>query len=400
MRRARLVFLLATLFGLAGAPLPAQAAIHTAAEHAVLMDAATGTVLWQKDGHTPMPPASMSKLMTLDILFERLKDGRVKLTDKFPVSERAWRTGGSKMFVAVGTSIPVEDLIRGIIIQSGNDACVVVAEALGGTVASFVDMMNRRAKTLGLQNSHFVNPDGLPEPPGQLMSAYDLAKLARDIIVNDAKYYHYFAEHDFTWSGIHQPNRNTVLDKFPGADGLKTGYTDAAGFGVVASAVRGGRRLILVLGGLRYPDLAQYSSAKRDWIAERRRGDEAARVLGLAFREFRQYRLFGADTVVGHAPVWQGSQANVPLVLGHPLDVTLQIDSRKHMMVSLDFEGPVQAPVAKGQRIGTLKVQAPDYPGREVPVYAGEAVGSAGIMSRVWTGLRALIAGPPAPPSQ
>jgi D-alanyl-D-alanine carboxypeptidase (penicillin-binding protein 5/6) len=158
---------------------PAQAAMETSAEHALLMDAQTGQVLWQKDGLMPMPPASMSKLMTIELLFSRLKDGRVKLTDTFPVSERAWRTQGSKMFVVLGSRIPVEDLIRGIIIQSGNDACIVVAEALGGTVEGFVGMMNKRAKELGLQQSTFVNPDGLPDPPGQLMSALDLAKLAR-----------------------------------------------------------------------------------------------------------------------------------------------------------------------------------------------------------------------------
>ncbi|MBN9534641.1 MAG: D-alanyl-D-alanine carboxypeptidase, partial [Alphaproteobacteria bacterium] len=201
------------------APLAAQAQMDTSAEHAILMDGATGAVLWQKDAHTPMPPASMSKLMTLDLLFERLKDGRVKLTDTFPVSQRAWATQGSKSFVMVGTRVPVADLIRGIIIQSGNDACIVVAEALGGTVEGFVKMMNDRAKELGLTQSTFVNPDGLPEPPGQLMSAYDLAKLARHIITTFPQYYHFFGERSFEYNGITQENRNLVLEKFPGADG-------------------------------------------------------------------------------------------------------------------------------------------------------------------------------------
>ena len=381
----------------AGFAAPAAAMIDTNAEHAVLMDAATGQVLWQKNGHVAMPPASMSKLMTLDLLFQQLKDGRVKLTDRFPVSEQAWRTGGSKMFVMVGNSIAVEDLIRGIIIQSGNDACVVVAEALGGTVEGFVKMMNRRAKELGLENSHFVNPNGLPDPPGQLMSAYDLARLAHDIIVNDAQYYHYFSERDFTWNNIHQPNRNTVLEKFSGADGLKTGYTDAAGYGVVASAVQGGRRLILVLGGLRFPDLDKDAPVKRDWIAEQRRGDEAARVLGVAFREFRQYKLFGPNDVVGQAPVWQGSKDSVPLKLGAPLAVTMQVESRDQMKVTLSYDGPVQAPVALNQAIGRLTVTAPEFPGITVPVYAAEPVESAGFLSRIYMGLHALVSGPPAP---
>src|SRR6202000_1092071 len=192
------------------------------------MDAATGQVLWQKDGMTPMPPASMSKLMTLELLFQRLKDGRIHLADTMPVSERAWRTQGSKMFVELGNNIAVEDLIRGIITQSGNDACVVVAESLGGTVEGFVTLMNKRAKELGLAQSTFVNPDGLPDPPGQLMSALDLAKLARHIITVYPQYYHYFSETGFVWHNIKQPNRDLVLGSLPGAEGLKTGHTDAA----------------------------------------------------------------------------------------------------------------------------------------------------------------------------
>ncbi len=396
MRPGRLTGLICFLVALIGFSAPASAMLNTQAEHAVLMDAATGKILWDKNGDVPFPPASMSKLMTLDVLFQQLKDGRVKLTDKFLVSAKAWQTGGSKMFVKVGTSIPVEDLIRGIIIDSGNDACVVVAQALGGTVEGFAEMMNRRAKELGLKSSHFVNPDGLPEPPGQLMSARDLAVVARDIIVNHAQYYHFFNDRDFTWSGIHQNNRNTFLEKFPGADGLKTGHTDASGYGEVASAVQDGRRFILILGGMRFPDLDKYSPRKKDWLAEQRRGDESARVMGAAFREFRSYKMFAANDVVGHAPVWQGAKKSVPLVLGKPLDLTMQVDSHEQMKVALDYTGPLQAPVAKGQKIGTLSVTAPGYPGTTVPVYAGEAVETAGVFSRIFAGLKALIWGPPA----
>src|SRR6185312_6552090 len=217
MRRLFLTALTLTV----AAILPAHAAIDTSAEHGLLMDASSGQVLWQKDGMTPMPPASMSKLMTLELLFQRLKDGRLKLTDTMPVSERAWRTQGSKMFVELGSRIAVEDLIRGIIIQSGNDACVVVAEALGGTFEGFVELMNKRAKQLGLAQSTFVNPDGLPEPPGQLMSALDLAKLSRHLINDYSQYYHYFSEKSFVWHNINQPNRDLVLESLPGADGLK-----------------------------------------------------------------------------------------------------------------------------------------------------------------------------------
>jgi D-alanyl-D-alanine carboxypeptidase (penicillin-binding protein 5/6) len=395
MRLPRFFALFASAFLLAAAP--AMAAIETSAEHGILMDGTTGQVLWAKAGYTAMPPASMSKLMTIDLLFQRLKDGRVKLTDTFPVSESAWRTGGSKMFVSVGSRVPVEDLIRGIIIQSGNDACVVVAEALGGTEQGFVNMMNARAKQLGLAQSHFVNPDGLPDPPGQLMSALDLAKLAQHLITAYPQYYHYFGERSFVWNNITQQNRDTVLEKFPGADGLKTGHTDAAGYGITASAVQNGQRLILVINGLRYPDLDNASPQKQDWVAEQRRGDEAARILGVAFREFKRYQLFKADDVVGQALVFKGESATVPLKTGAPLAVTMQADSRSAMKVTLNYTGPVAAPIAQNQQVGTLTVTAPDFPGVTVPVYAAQAVAETGFFGRMALALHALLFGNTAP---
>src|ERR1700754_3277668 len=314
-------FLFTVLILSASAILPARAALDTNAEHGLLMDAATGQVLWQKDGMTPMPPASMSKLMTLELLFQRLKDGRVKLTDTMPVSERAWRTQGSKMFVELGSRIAVEDLIRGIIIQSGNDACIVVAESMGGTVEGFVDLMNKRAKDLGLAQSHFVNPDGLPDPPGQLMSALDLAKLSRHIITTYTDLYHYFSEREFIWHNIHQPNRDLVLGSLPGADGLKTGHTDAAGYGITISAKRGDQRLILVLNGLRYP---QYNN---DYFPNIKRAEEAGRVMDLAFREFRSFPVLTTNQVVGNASVVGGTEVSVPVTAAKPLAVTMQVDS-------------------------------------------------------------------------
>jgi D-alanyl-D-alanine carboxypeptidase (penicillin-binding protein 5/6) len=395
----RVSFLL--LFAIAFAalrPLAASAAFETAAEHAVLMDADTGQVLWAKDATTPSPPASMSKLMTLELLFQRLKDGRVKLSESFPVSQRAWSTQGSKGFAMIGARIPVETLIRGIIIASANDMCVVVAESLGGSVEAFADMMNARAKQLGLAQSHFVNPDGLPEPPGQMMSALDLAKLARYLITAYPQYYHYFAERSFTMDvgngrSITQQNRDSVLDKFPGTDGLKTGHTDAAGYGITVSAVQSGHRLILVLNGLRYPQLDKMTPAAQDWHGVQLRGDEAARLLGVAFREFKHYPLFNPNDVVGQEEVWQGAKNTVPVTVNAPVGVTLQADSRPGMKVALVYDGPVPAPIEKGQKVGTLKVTAPDYPGIEVPVYAAESVSRAGIFSRMYIGLRTLIFG-------
>ncbi|MBV9549036.1 MAG: D-alanyl-D-alanine carboxypeptidase [Alphaproteobacteria bacterium] len=373
MRRFLLV--LPLLFA---AMLPARAAMDSAAEHALLMDGETGQVLWQKDGLTPMPPASMSKLMTLDLLFQRLADGRIKLTDTLPVSERAWRTQGSKMFVELGNRISVEDLIRGIIIQSGNDACVVVAEGLGGTVEGFVALMNKRAKEIGLAQSTFVNPDGLPDPPGQLMSALDLAKLARHIIRTYPQYYHYFSEREFTWHKIKQPNRDLVLDSLPGADGLKTGHTDAAGYGITISAKRGEQRLILVLNGLRYP---QYNN---DYFPNIRRAEEAGRVMEMAFREFRRFPVTQANQVVGEVPVRNGAAPSVKVTPASAVAVTMQVDSHAGMKTAVQAAPGLTAPVAQGQRVGNLVITAPDFPPLAIPVYAAEAVAKENIFMGLW----------------
>ncbi len=378
----RLCLYLCVSLGLA---VPAQAQIQSNAKHALLMDAATGQVLWEKDGRVANPPASMSKLMTLDLLFGRLKDGRVKLTDTFPVSERAWRTGGSRMFLDVGTRVSVENLIRGIIIQSGNDACVVVAEALGGTVEGFADMMNARAKQLGLDQSHFVNPDGLPEPPGQMMSALDLAKLSRHLITEYAQYYPYFSEREFTWNKIRQPNRDLVLGMLQGADGLKTGHTDAAGYGIVVSAKRGDQRLILVLNGLRYP---QY---KNDYFPNIRRAEEAVRVMELAFREFRSYPVLKTNQIVGNVPVAEGVDETVPVTAAKALSVTMQVESRKGMKTQLKPNPGLTAPISVGQRVGTLVVTAPDFPALNVPVYAAEAVAQVGLIGGLWNSVKRKI---------
>jgi len=358
--------------------LPAQAALDTNAEHALLMDAANGQILWEKEGLTPMPPASMSKLMTLELLFQRLKAGRIKLTDTLPVSERAWRTQGSKMFVELNSRIPVEALIRGIIIDSGNDACVVVAEGLGGTVEGFADMMNKRAKEIGLAQSHFVNPDGLPDPPGQMMSAMDLAKLARHLIRDYPDYYHYFSEKEFTWHNITQPNRDLVLGSLPGADGLKTGHIDASGYGITISAKRGDVRFILVLNGLRYP---QY---KNDYFPNIKRAEEAGRLMDLAFREFRPVTIAAAGKVVGQASVKEGKTLNVPVTPKNRISATMQMEAQSKFKIAVKTDPNLAAPVAAGQRVGTMTVTAPDFPTMTVPVYAAQPVERANIFSRLW----------------
>ncbi len=363
---------------------PVQAAIDTSAEHALIMDGQTGQVLYQKAGLTPMPPASMSKLMTIELLFQRLKDGRVKLDDTFPVSERAWRTQGSKMFVELGSRISVENLIRGIIIQSGNDACIVVAEALGGTVEGFVDLMNKRAKTLGLAQSTFVNPDGLPDPPGQLMSALDLAKLSRHLINDYPQYYHYFSEREFVWHNIHQPNRDLVLGAVPGADGLKTGHTDASGYGITISAKRGDQRLILVLNGLRYP---QY---KNDYFPNIKRAEEAGRVIEMAFREFRSYSILATNQVAGSVAVLGGTAPSVTVTAAHPLSVTMQVDSHAGMKIAVRPDAGLKAPIHVGQRVGVLVVTAPDFPALTAPVYATQSVGEQSFIGKMFDSIRHL----------
>jgi serine-type D-Ala-D-Ala carboxypeptidase (penicillin-binding protein 5/6) len=371
-------FLPIALWFLVAAALPARAAIETDAEHGLLMDAATGQVLWQKEGLTAMPPASMSKLMTLEILFQRLKDGRMKLTDTLPVSERAWRTQGSKMFVVLHSQIPVEDLIRGIIVDSGNDACIVVAEGIGGTVEGFVDMMNKQAKQLGLSQSHFVNPDGLPDPPGQEMSALDLAKLARHLIEDYPQYYHYFSETSFTWHNITQQNRDQVLGQLAGADGLKTGHIDASGYGITISAKRGEQRFILVLNGLRYP---QYHN---DYFPNIKRAQEAARIMDIAFREFRRYAIIGGNQIVGQAPVRDGAAPSVPVTPASPVALTMQVDSHSGLKTQLKIDPGLTAPVRQGQRVGTMTITAPDFPAMAVPVYAAQSVAQANIFVRTW----------------
>lgn len=371
------------------ATLPARAALDTNAAHALLMDGESGQVLWHKDGMVPMAPASMSKLMTTELIFQRLKDGRLKLTDTFRVSERAWRQPGSRGFTHVGDSLTVEDLIRRIVIVSGNDACVVVAEALGGTVENFVKMMNERAKQLGLEQSTFVNADGLPNPPGQLMSALDLAKLARHLIYEYPQYYPYFSEKSYTIvdrkNTITQPNRDLVLGMLKGADGLKTGHTDLAGYGITSAAKRGDQRLILVLNGLRYPEY------KNDYFPNIRRAEEATRLLEQAFREYRRYPVFWSNQIIGDAPVADGASRTVPVTARAPVAVTMLVESKAGLKSAVKLDPGLTAPIAPGQRVGTVAISAPNFPGLTVPVYAAQAVPQANIAVRLWRKALGLV---------
>ncbi len=344
-----------------------EQAIDTPAEHAFLIDLSSGMVLLEKAAETPTPPASMSKMMTVLMVLDRLKAGSLKMSDTFPVSEKAWRKGGSKMFVKLGSRVRVDELLHGIIVQSGNDACIVVAEGLAGSESAFAAEMTARAKELGLENSNFVNSTGWPDP-GQVMSAEDLAKLARVLIEDYPEYYPLFSEKEYEYNGIYQLNRNPLLSDEIGADGLKTGHTEASGYGLAASAERDGRRLILVLNGLE---------------SEAQRAQEAERLLEWAFRSFESYPLVKGNEIVDHAPVWLGDQESVPLVLEQPLAVTLTRVARKDMTVTVRYDAPIPTPISQGDRIGTLTVTAPDIEPVERPLVAGMSVGPLGPVGRV-----------------
>lgn len=365
----RLPLVLAVLVALAvaGAGSALAQAIETPARFAYLVDLSSHTVLMQKDADTPTAPASMSKMMTVLMVLERLKAGSLSLDDTFPVSEKAWKKGGSKMFVEVGDRIRVEDLLQGIIVQSGNDACIVVAEGLAGTEAAFAAEMTARAHELGLKDSHFVNATGWPDDD-HVMSARDLAKLAEILITEFPDYYPLFSEETFTFNGITQHNRNPLLGSGTGADGLKTGHTEASGYGLTASAERNGRRLVLVLNGLDSAD---------------QRAREAERLLEWGFRSFDAATLFAAQDVVEEAPVWLGARASVPLVLADRLAVTLPRQSRRQMEVSVRYDAPVPAPIHKGDELGMLRVTAPGIEPIERPLVAGADVGALGPVGRV-----------------
>lgn len=352
-------------------------AIDTPAKQAIIIDAETGAVLLSKNADQPAPPSSMSKLMTILLVFDRLAEGSLTLDDKLLVSEKAWKMGGSKMFVMVNKRIRVEDLLRGIIIQSGNDACIVIAEGLAGSESEFAELMNERAQELGLTNSHFVNATGWPHE-GQYMSVNDLAKLAQYIHDTYPEYYALFRETEFTWAKIKQQNRNPLLDEGIGADGLKTGHTEAGGYGLTASAMQDGRRLFLVVNGLN---------------SKRQRGTESLRLMGWAFRNFDNYKLFEANETVGEADVWLGTDAQVPLIVTEGLTLTMQKRSRKNMKVTLSYQSPLPAPIVEGQQVGVLRVTAPDMEAREYPLLAGKSVHKLGMVGRLQAALSYLLWG-------
>ncbi|MEM7023082.1 MAG: D-alanyl-D-alanine carboxypeptidase family protein [Pseudomonadota bacterium] len=352
-------------------------AYETAAKAAILVEYDSGQVLYAKNPDIPLPPASMSKLMTVLMVFERLKEGRLQLEDEFSVSEKAWRKGGSKMFVEVGKRVPVHDLLRGIIVQSGNDACIVVAENLAGSEDAFAEQMTERAIELGLTNTSLKNASGWPHPE-HMMSVRDLAKLAGIIISDHAEHYGIFSEREFTFAGIQQYARNPLLRRNVGADGLKTGYTDEAGYSLTASAIRDGRRLILVVAGLETPG---------------QRAREAERLLEHGFRDFEAYELFHAGQMVDSADVWLGDQESLPLIVEDSVVLAMTPDARRDLEVKVIYEGPIPAPVARGAQLGELEISAPGIEPRRVALVAGEEIQEVGLLGRMSSAIGYLIWG-------
>ena len=350
--------------------------LDTAAKWAFIMDYNSGATLLDKDGDGTMPPSSMTKLMTMYIVYGLLRSGRLTLNQELPVSEKAWKMQGSKMFVPLGGQVRVEDLIRGVVVDSGNDACIVFAEAIAGSEEQFVELMNQKAKEIGLTNTQYRNCTGWPDPD-QHMSCHDIATIARHIIAEYPEYYHYDGERSFKYGGIEQENRNPLVQKGL-ADGLKTGHTDAGGFGVVGSALRGNRRVIVVMNGL---------------ISMHARREESERLLEWSFREFENVTLFSAADTVEDAKVWLGTHSTVPLVGGRDLVITMPRQWRQTAKIEVQYKSPVTAPINRGDVLGKLLVSGQGVPAMDVPLMAGIDVPRLGLPGRAMSVVSRYVLG-------
>jgi D-alanyl-D-alanine carboxypeptidase (penicillin-binding protein 5/6) len=348
----------------------------------ILIEANSGSVLFEKNADELRAPSSMMKLMTVEIVLHAIKQGDVKLTDEYHISENAWRRGGapsgtSTMFAALNSKVSVDDLLHGAIIQSGNDACIALAEAMAGNEHSFAEMMTKRARELGLTQSTFANSNGLPDP-GNKMSVRELARLARYIILNYPDYYKVFGQKEFTWNKIRQLNRNPLLNSLDGADGLKTGYTKEGGYGMVGSAVQNGIRLIGVVNGLEDSE---------------ERASEAKKLLEWGFRNFEVKTLFAAQQPFGYAKVFGGDSGSVKLVSPAPVEVMVQKNGNDKLIARIVYEGPVRAPITPGQQVGVVRVWRNGEVAMETPLYTAESIGKGSIMQRAMDGVSELVIG-------
>ena len=367
----------------AGASDPAWAqTFETAGREAIVIDVDTGAVLFEKDADKRMPPASMSKVMTTYMVYQLMRENRVKPDDIFSVSENAWRKGGAKsggstMFLNLGSRAKVEDLLRGVVIQSGNDACIVLAEGLAASERAFAEEMTALGRKIGLRDSNFVNTTGWPDPD-HYMTARDLATLSVRLIRDFPEHYKVYAERSFTYNGITQGNRNPLLYKDLGVDGIKTGHTQESGYSLAASAKRGERRLVTVVTGLK---------------SMNERSRETERILEWGFREFNNYALFKAGEKIADAEVWLGVGPKVPLVIGDNVTLTMPRSARKDMKVKYSYRGPIAAPIAKGQPVAKLTISVPGRPPMEHVLVAGEGVAALGLTGRLKAAFRHILWG-------
>ena len=350
------------------------------APHAILIDAENGGVLYQRDPDKLVFPASLAKLMTAEYVFHQLKEGKIKPTDEYTVSEYAWRTGGapshsSTMYAAIHSKVPVADLLRGMIVQSGNDACIVLAEGLAGSESAFAEKLTERAREIGLEKSVFANSNGLPNPDTHVTTR-ELAMLAQHIILEYPDLYTIFGEREYTWNKIRQFNRNPLLTMSIGADGLKTGFTQEAGYGLVGSAVQNGLRLIVVVNGAK--------NAKE-------RGDDAKKLLEWGFRSFEQRVLFAAGTTVGSAKVYGGADSKVGLIADRQVRVMIPKAGGDRLIARIVYTGPVPAPVKKGQEIGAIKVWRGDSLILTQPLQATDDVGKGTLTQRAFDAVTEMV---------
>jgi D-alanyl-D-alanine carboxypeptidase (penicillin-binding protein 5/6) len=374
------LLLLLAMFVLAG---PAQAQLfETRAGQAFMIDAETGTVLFSKDADKPIPPASLAKLMTMEVVFHALKTGRLTMDDTFLVSENAWRkggaaSGGSTMFAALKSSIRLEDLIQGVIVQSANDGCIIIAEGMAGSEENFATLMTERARQIGLTKSVFKNATGLPAD-GQVVTVRELAMLALHLWREYPEYYRFYSEPRFTWNKITQRNRNPLLTMDIGADGLKTGYTEESGYAIVGSVNRDGKRVFVAMSGM---------------ASERERAEEARKLLDWGIRAFQRTELFKQDEVVGEAQVYGGAKSGVALKAKGPIAIFVPITNRDKLIARIAYEGPIVAPVSEGVKVGSLKVWIGDTLSQETPLYTAENVALGSLHSRALDAIGELMVG-------
>ncbi|MEG4316665.1 D-alanyl-D-alanine carboxypeptidase family protein [Pseudomonas sp. FIP_A4] len=343
-----------------------------AAKSYMLMDAASGKVLIESNSDERLPPASLTKLMTAYIATLEIQKGQISDSDMVTVSEKAWRTGGSRMFIQVNTQVSVDDLLHGIIIQSGNDASVAMAEHIAGSEEAFADMMNTTAQRLGMSNTHFMNATGLPDPD-HYSSAHDMAKLARAIIYQDPAHYAIYAQKEFFWNNIKQPNRNLLLWRDKTVDGLKTGHTEEAGYCLVASAVRDGMRLISVVFGT---------------DSEQARAAETQKLLTYGFRFFETRTFYQKGVELAQQQVWKGQQSQVKAGLAEDLTLTLPRGQLDKLQASMSFSDTLIAPISQGQVVGKVEVKLGEEVLHSADLVALEAVEEGGLFRRLWDSIR------------